>query len=247
MMSSPIPFTDAEQKKLPAHVAIIMDGNGRWAKKHAVKVALGHRQGVEALRDIIRFSSDIGIQALSLYAFSNENWSRSQEEVHALMQLLLRFFSSEIEELDQNQVHIRIIGDVDGLPLAQRRAVLQAQDQTKHNTGLKLNIALNYSSQKEIIHAVRALAQKVQQGELSFQDIDESLFEQYLYTAGLPMVDLLIRTSGEMRLSNFLLYQNTYAEFAFPTVLWPDFTKEDYVTILKDFPSRQRRFGARLE
>lgn len=238
-------FTPAQQQKLPRHVAIIMDGNGRWAKKNAVKVALGHQQGVEALRNIIRFSSDIRIEALSLYAFSTENWSRPKEEVGALMKLLLRFFTTEIDELDENQVCIRILGDVDALPPAQHQAVLEAQGRTANNKGLKLNIALNYGSQAEMLHAVKAISAKVAQGLITPEEITLTTLEDHLYTHHLPPVDLVIRTSAEQRLSNFLLYQSAYAELSFPAVLWPDFSQEDYIEELKKFTQRNRRFGAR--
>ncbi len=233
------------KEQLPRHVAIIMDGNGRWAKKNAVKVALGHRNGVEALRDVIRESSDLGIFALSIYAFSTENWTRSQEEVAALMQLLLEFFSSEIDELDEKNVVIRILGDVQGLPQPQRETVLKAMERTKDNTGLHLNIALNYGGRAELLHAVKTLGEKIKAGTLDPKDISLSDLEDALYTRGLPDVDLLIRTSGEMRLSNFLLYQCAYAEFLFPQVLWPDFTMDHYHEALRSYAGRERRFGGR--
>ena len=236
---------EAESIKLPRHVAIIMDGNGRWAKKHKAKAAFGHRSGVEALRGIIRESSDLGIEALSIYAFSTENWSRSPEEVGALMQLLLEFFASEIDELDQKQVCIRILGDIDGLPGPQREAVLNAQTRTQHNTGLKLNIALNYGGRAELVKACQELAALAAKGEIDPGQIDQQLLADHLYTHGLPDVDLLIRTSGEMRLSNFLLFQCAYAEFLFPEVLWPDFTVEHYHQALDAFAGRDRRFGGR--
>ncbi len=236
-----------ENTRLPRHVAIIMDGNGRWAKKNAVKVALGHRAGVEALRAVIRESSDIGIQALSLYAFSTENWTRDADEVGALMSLLLEFFASEIDELDEKNVVIRILGDKDGLPPRQREALYRAEARTGDNTGLCLNLAINYGGRAEIARAARLLAQKAAIGEISADQIDEAAVSDALYTRGLPDVDLLIRTSGEMRLSNFLLYQCAYAEFDFPGVLWPDFTIDDYHQALAAYASRDRRFGGRAK
>ena len=232
---------------LPRHVAIIMDGNGRWAKQHKIQVALGHRKGVEALRAIIRESSDLGIEALSLYAFSTENWRRSPQEVKALMDLLLEFFSSEIDELDEKNVCIRILGDKDGMPDRQRQALIDAETRTGKNTGLKLNIALNYGGRAELARAARLLAEKTVRGELRPEDIDEEALAGELYTRGLPDVDLLIRTSGEMRLSNFLLFQCAYAEFLFPTVLWPDFDLSDYHAALDAFARRDRRYGGRNE
>ena len=230
---------------LPRHVAVIMDGNGRWAKQHALRVALGHRKGVEALRAIIRESSDIGIEALSLYAFSTENWRRSPEEVEALMGLLLEYFTKEIDELDENRVCIRILGDKDGMPEKQRQALIKAEERTKNNTGLKLNIAINYGARAELARAARLLAEKALRGEIKPEEITEQALSDELYTKGLPDVDLLIRTSGEMRLSNFLLYQCAYAEFEFPTVLWPDFDLAAYHEALAAFAGRDRRFGGR--
>lgn len=232
-------------RALPRHVAIIMDGNGRWAKKHSIKIALGHRKGVETLRDIIRESSDLGIEVLTLYAFSTENWSRSPEEVAALMSLLLEFFVSEINELDEKNVRILILGDKNGLPAPQREALIKAEDRTKDNSGLKLNIAINYGSRAEIIRAVKLIAEKVANGELETDQIDDAVFSDALYTSGQPDVDLMIRTSGEQRLSNFLLWQCAYAEFTFPTVLWPDFTLAEYHAALDEYMHRDRRFGGR--
>ena len=233
------------ESALPRHVAIIMDGNGRWAKQHKIQVALGHRKGVEALRSIIRESSDLGIEALSLYAFSTENWKRSPQEVEALMALLLEFFTSEIDELDEKNVCIRILGDKDGMPPKQREALIRAEERTGKNTGLKLNIALNYGGRAELVRAARSLARKAAAGEMRPEDITEDTLAEELYTHGLPDVDLLIRTSGEMRLSNFLLYQCAYAEFYFPTVLWPDFRLSDYHRALEAYAHRDRRFGGR--
>ena len=230
---------------LPRHVAIIMDGNGRWAKQHKIQVALGHRKGVEALRAIIRESSDLGIEALSLYAFSTENWRRDAQEVSALMQLLLEYFTSEIDELNQKNVRIRILGDKDGMPPPQKKALYDAEALTKNNTGLQLNIAINYGGRAELTRAARALAEKAARGEISPDDITEETLAEELYTKGLPDVDLLIRTSGEMRLSNFLLYQCAYAEFLFPTVLWPDFGLPQYHEALDAYARRDRRFGGR--
>ncbi len=232
-------------EKLPRHVAIIMDGNGRWAKKHKLKVAMGHRQGTEALRSIIRESSDLGIEALSLYAFSTENWKREVQEVEALMGLILEFFASEIDELDEKNVCIRILGDKDGLPQRQRDVLYDAEERTGQNTGLKLNIAINYGGRAEIVRASQALAKKALAGEIKPEEIDEAMLAREMYTKDLPDVDLLIRTSGEMRLSNFLLYQCAYAEFLFPEVLWPDFDLAAYHEALHAFGNRERRFGGR--
>ena len=233
------------EQTLPRHVAIIMDGNGRWAKQHKIKVSLGHKQGVETLRAIIRESSDLGLDTLSLYAFSTENWKRSEQEVSALMALLLEYFSSEIDELDEKNVCIRILGDKDGLPAPQREAVIRAEERTQNNTGLHLLIAINYGGRQEIVRAAKILSEKVQRGEMKPEDITEAAFSDALYTAGRPDVDLLIRTSGEQRLSGFLLYQSAYAEFMFPSVLWPDFTIDDFHQALDAYAKRDRRFGGR--
>ena len=231
--------------RLPRHVAIIMDGNGRWAKQHKLSVSLGHRQGTETLREIIRHSDDLGIECLSLYAFSTENWNRSEEEVAALMQLILDFFASEIDELDEKGVRILILGEKDRLPAAQREVLLEAENRTGNNRGLRLNIAINYGGRAELVRAAQILARKAAGGELNPEEITEQMLADCLYTWGQPDVDLLIRTSGEMRLSNFLLYQNAYAEFVFPEKLWPDFTVADYDRALAAFAGRNRRFGGR--
>ena len=241
------PGEDGKVRPLPNHVAIIMDGNGRWAKKHRFSVSRGHRQGTETLREIIRHTDDLGISTLSLYAFSTENWHRAPEEVSALMQLILDFFASEIDELDEKQVRITILGDKAGLPEAQRRTLLKAEERTAGNTGLRLNIAINYGGRAELVKAARELAEMVRDGRLKPEEITEQTISDHLYTAGQPDVDLLIRTSGEMRLSNFLLYQNAYAEFLFPKTLWPDFTPADYDQALEAYRRRDRRFGGREE
>ena len=245
-MNTPL-YALIDLERLPKHVAIIMDGNGRWAKQHKLKVALGHRAGTEALREIIRNSSDIGIGALSLYAFSTENWGRPQAEVEALMQLILDFFHSEIDELDEKNVRITILGDKTGLPQKQCAALMEAETRTMDNTGLRLNIAINYGSRAELARAAQELARDVQNGLIKPEDITEEAFAKKLYTDGQPDVDLMIRTSGEMRLSNFLLWQCSYAEFVFPTVLWPDFDLKQYHECIAEFQGRKRRFGKREE
>ena len=233
--------------KLPRHVAIIMDGNGRWAKKHKLNVAMGHRQGVETLREIIRHTDDLKIQALTIYAFSTENWNRSKEEVGALMQLILDFFKSEIDELMEKNVRILILGEKDVFPEKQREVLIEAENRSAANTGLTLNICLNYGGRAELTRAAKSIAQDVKAGVLSLDDVDEQLISKRLYTANQPDVDLMIRTSGEMRLSNFLLWQCAYAEFLFPKVLWPDFSVQDYDEALLAYGGRERRFGGRLK
>jgi len=241
------PRTSDEFDKLPKHVAIIMDGNGRWAKKHKLSVSRGHRQGTENLREIIRHTDDLGIGALSLYAFSTENWNRSEEEVAALMQLILDFFASEIDELDAKNVRILIMGDKNGLPEKQRETLIEAENRTKTNTGLRLNIAVNYGGRAELALAAREIATLVRNGTMRETEITEQTISDHLYTRGQPDVDLLIRTSGEQRLSNFLLYQNAYAEFIFPATLWPDFSVHDYDEALDAFAHRERRYGGRAD
>ena len=233
--------------KLPRHVAIIMDGNGRWAKKHKLNVAMGHRQGVETLREVIRHTDDLGIEALTIYAFSTENWNRSKEEVGALMQLILDFFKSEIDELMEKSVRILILGEKDVFPEKQREVLIEAENRSAANTGLTLNICLNYGGRAELTRAAKSIAQDVKAGVLSLDDVDEQLISKRLYTANQPDVDLMIRTSGEMRLSNFLLWQCAYAEFLFPKVLWPDFSVQDYDEALLAYGGRERRFGGRLK
>ena len=233
--------------KLPRHVAIIMDGNGRWAKKHKLNVAMGHRQGVETLREIIRHTDDLKIEALTIYAFSTENWNRSKEEVAALMQLILDFFRSEIDELDEKNVRILILGEKSVFPDKQREVLIAAENRTADNTGLTLNICLNYGGRAEILRAAKSIAEDVQAGRLSLDSVNEQTISDRLYTATQPDVDLMIRTSGEMRLSNFLLYQCAYAEFLFPKVLWPDFTVQDYDEALLAYGGRERRFGGRIK
>ncbi len=240
-------YTDAElnefglvRKRIPRHVAIIMDGNGRWAKARGQMRSAGHRAGVNALRDIIRFSSDAGIEALTVYAFSTENKKRPPEEIGVLCGLLIEYFRKEIDELDENRVCIRCIGDLSWFPENVQEAVRNAEARTAKNEGLKLNIALNYGSQAEIIRAMQ-LASNVALAE--GRTPTQADFEANLYTAGLPEVDLLIRTSGEERISNFLLYQLAYAELYFTDVYWPDFTKELYWEALRDYAKRVRRFG----
>ena len=233
-------------EKLPAPVAIIMDGNGRWAKKKGKPRSFGHKAGVEALREIIKMSDELGIKALTVYAFSTENWKRSAEEVGALMGLLLEYFRRELEELNRKNVRIRILGDIDGMPKGtekQKAALHQAIEKTQTNTGLILNIAINYGGQQEIVRAAQSLARKVAQGLIRPEEITTEHMEAEMYTAGEPKVDLIIRTSGELRLSNFLLWQCAYAEFYITDTLWPDFDRKQYALALEAYAGRNRRFG----
>lgn len=230
-------------QKLPRHVGIIMDGNGRWAASRGMLRSSGHRAGVEALHDIVKASSDLGIEVLSLYAFSTENWKRPPAEVRVLMDLLVEFLGREIDELDANEVRIRFMGETDGISGKVTRAVRTALERTGDNTGLVMNIALNYGSRVEIVRAARQLAEEAKAGRLNPADITEEMFSARLYTAGLPDPDLVIRTSGELRLSNFMLYQCSYAEYCAPEVYWPDFTREEYKKVLLAYQARDRRFG----
>jgi undecaprenyl diphosphate synthase len=230
-------------KKVPRHVGIIMDGNGRWAKSHGMLRSSGHRAGVEALRDIVRASSDVGLEALSLYAFSTENWKRPPTEIRVLMELLVEFLGREIDELDANRVKIRFMGETDSISKRVTKAVEIARKRTENNTGLIMNVALNYGGRVEILRAARLLAQEAAQGRLNPEEIDEEQFASRLYTAGMPDLDLVVRTSGELRLSNFMLWQCSYAEFIAPDVYWPDFNREEYKKVLLAYQARDRRYG----
>ncbi len=230
-----------EKEALPKHVAIIMDGNGRWAKARKLPRSAGHRAGTDRLRGIIRLSSDLGLDSLTLYAFSTENWKRPKDEVGTLMALLIEYFTNEIDELSENNVRIRIIGAYEELAAPVRLVIERAMKRTERNTGLILNIALNYGSRAEILRAANlAMRQAREEGT---EEITAEMLERNLYTAGQPEVDLLIRTSGEQRLSNFLLYQISYAEFLFPEENWPDFSDEAYLNALRVYQKRSRRFG----
>ncbi|HML66944.1 MAG TPA: isoprenyl transferase [Clostridia bacterium] len=229
------------KEALPKHVAVIMDGNGRWAKAKKLSRSAGHRAGVDRLRGIIRLSSDLGITSLTLYAFSTENWKRPSDEVGTLMALLIEYFTKEIDELFANNVRIRIIGAYEEFAPTVRNVIERAMKRTENNTGLNLNIALNYGSRAEILRAANlAMRQAIAQGK---SEITADMLEQNLYTAGQPEVDLVIRTSGEQRFSNFLLYQISYAEFLFPKEYWPDFSDEAFIDALRVYQSRSRRFG----
>lgn len=229
--------------ELPKHVGIIMDGNGRWANQRGLARMFGHRQGVERLHGIIESSSRLGIEALSLYAFSTENWKRPKEEVSALMSLLLEYFGREIEALHANKVQIRAMGDISKFTDKVQGAIEAAMERTKDNEGLRLNIAVNYGSRDEMVRAIRSIAKKVCEGKLEAEEIGETVMMEHLYTAGLPDVDLIIRTGGEKRLSNFLLMQGAYAELVFVDAFWPDFTDERYFEALREFQLRTRRYG----
>ena len=229
---------------IPRHVAIIMDGNGRWATKRGLPRSAGHRAGMEALRDVITASSELGIEALTLYAFSTENWKRPRDEVGTLFSLVVEYFNREISELHEKGVRIRVLGDMSRVPQKARAALMRAEDITHDNSGLKLNLAINYGARAELVRAAKALAEDVSNGGMAPDAIDEAAVSSRLYTSGQPDVDLLIRTGGEMRLSNFLLYQSAYAELLFTDTLFPDFDKAHYLDAIREFQGRSRRFGA---
>jgi undecaprenyl diphosphate synthase len=228
---------------LPAHVAIIMDGNGRWAKKRLLNRINGHEKGSETVRSIVRTCRQIGISYLTLYAFSTENWQRPKTEVEALMALLKKFLQSERKEMMENNIRLRAIGQLDRLPAKVRQALDQTMAATRELTGMNLILALSYGGRAEIVRMVQEVAEKIKRGIIDPQAVNEKLISDHLYTRDIPDPDLLIRTSGEMRVSNFLLWQIAYTELFVTTTLWPDFSKEEFLQILKDFQVRVRRFG----
>ena len=230
-------------KKIPTHVAIIMDGNGRWAKKRNMPRVKGHYEGMQTVKKITKYASKLGIKYLTLYAFSTENWARPKEEVNYLMDLPEKMFTSFMPELMENNVKVEVIGVVEKLPENTRKAVEDAIEQTKNNTGLKLIFALNYGSKDEIVTAVKRIAQGIANNEYKVEEIDEQLISDNLFTKDTPDPDLLIRTSGEQRISNFLLWQIAYSEFIFTKVAWPDFVEEELYKALLEYQSRDRRFG----
>ncbi len=232
-----------DMSSLPVHVAIIMDGNGRWAKKRMLPRVAGHRAGMGKVKTIIRMSSDIGIRYLTLYAFSTENWKRPKEEVGALMGLLIEYLQKELDEMHEKNVIFNTIGDITKLPKEVIAVLENAREKTKNNTGMTLNIALNYGSRAEIAEAVRKIAGEVKDGGLAVEDINMQTISDHLETAGQPDPDFMIRTSGEERLSNYLLYQLAYAEFYFTPVYWPDFDEREYENALVEYQGRQRRYG----
>jgi undecaprenyl diphosphate synthase len=228
---------------LPAHVAIIMDGNGRWAKARGLPRIEGHRVGAESARVIIRAAGEAGIKYLTLYAFSVENWNRPKDEVDKLMKYLVHYLKTETPELNKNNVRLEVIGQIYRLPETVQEHLRKSIHILEKNNGLTLVMALSYGSRPEIIDAVRSIAAKVKQGRLDPAEIDESLFAQHLYTKSIPDPDLLIRTSGEMRISNFLLWQISYAELVVTSTLWPDFRKPQFFEALEEYTRRHRRFG----
>jgi undecaprenyl diphosphate synthase len=239
--------TDPRRDGLPRHVAIIMDGNGRWATQRGLSRVQGHRRGKESVREIVETAREVGIEVLTLYAFSTENWERPEREVGALMRLLRRYVRSELAKMMRHGIRLRAIGNLRRLPKEVLADLRSAEQQTRGNTAMTVQLAVSYGSREEIVGAARRLARKVRDGAIAPEDIDEESFSEALMTAGLPDPDLLIRTSGEMRLSNFLLWQAAYSELYVTDVLWPDFRRAEFLAALDEYARRERRFGKTAE
>lgn len=229
--------------RVPKHIAIIMDGNGRWAKKKGLPRTLGHKAGVEAIREIVKECNKLNIEYLTLYAFSTENWKRPKDEVNSLMKLLVEYLRNEFEELNRNNVIINSIGDIGKFPQICQDELISAYEKTKNNTGLELNLALNYGGRNEIVDTLKKINSDIEIGKLEPSEINEKTINNYIYTSGIPDPELIIRTSGELRLSNFLIWQGAYSELYFTDVLWPDFNANDLRKAIIDYQNRDRRFG----
>ncbi len=236
-----------DTERLPKHLAIIMDGNGRWAKQKGMMRIFGHENGSKSVKAVVEASARLGIENLTLYAFSTENWNRPQNEVKTLMKLLVSSLRKEMKSLIENNIRLHTIGNLDKLPKSVQKELLEVIEKTKNNTRMTLTVALSYGSREELAHAVKEISYKVKNNIISIGDIDELIINQHLYTQNLPDVDLLIRTSGEHRISNFLLWQIAYAELYFTDVLWPDFREEDLYMAIIDYQKRERRFGKTSE
>jgi undecaprenyl diphosphate synthase len=232
---------------LPKHLAIIMDGNGRWAKQKGLLRALGHESGTKSVKENIKTCAKLGIEFLTLYAFSTENWNRPKLEVETLMKILIRALKKELKTLQDNNIKLNAIGNLDKLPKSAQKELLDVMDKTKNNTRMTLTLALSYGSREEIVNAVRKISDKVKNNIISIESIDDSIINEHLYTRNLPEVDLLIRTSGEHRISNFLLWQIAYAELYFTDILWPDFKEQDLYEAIISYQKRERRFGKTSE
>jgi undecaprenyl diphosphate synthase len=232
-----------DKNNIPQHIAIIMDGNGRWAKERGLSRTAGHRRGIERLKDIVKAARELGIKVVTFFAFSTENWDRPKREVDLLMRYLNHFLDSEITQLHKNNVRLVVIGRDEPLPGYLQKKIKEAQQKTQANTGLTVVLALNYGARQEIIDAAKRFSDSVLRGEAKIKDLDPDTFSRYFYTAGLPDPDLLIRTSGEMRISNFLLWQLSYAELYFPKKYWPDFNSGDLEKAIREYQKRERRFG----
>ncbi|MDZ7796221.1 MAG: isoprenyl transferase [Candidatus Marinimicrobia bacterium] len=231
----------------PQHVAVIMDGNGRWAKKRGLPRMMGHNEGVKTVREIVTASAEAGIKYLTIYAFSKQNWNRPEDEVSSIMSLLLKTTKKEISELHRNNVRLKIIGDKNDLPAEARSVLDEGEELTKENSLLTLVVAISYGSRDEILRAVRDLTEEAARGDLKPEDIDKALFESRLDTCDIPDPDLIIRTSGEYRISNYLLWQSAYAEYYFAEEFWPDFHRQEYYRAIKTYMQRERRFGKTSE
>lgn len=236
-----------DMNNIPRHIAIIMDGNGRWAKAQGKVRTFGHQAGAETLKTIVRAANDLGVKVISAYAFSTENWKRPVTEVNFIMELLSRYLTNEIDEFNENNVQVRFIGSREGLPDIVKQKMDHAIAETKNNTGIILNLAINYGGQAEILHAVRSIAAEAAAGTLDVAQIDNQVVENHLYTAGLPAPDLLIRPGGDLRISNFLLWQIAYAEIWTTKVFWPEFTPDHLVEAILAYQGRERRFGGLVD
>lgn len=232
-----------DKENIPKHIAIIMDGNGRWAKRRKLPRTMGHKAGVETIRRVIKEAHILGIKYLTLYAFSTENWKRPDDEVSALMKLLVEYLRNELDELNRNGVVIKVLGDINKLPSDAKKEVNEAINRTKDNTGIVLNIAFNYGGRDEILRAVKMVSEDAKKGNINIEDINEETFIKYLYTNNTPDPDLIIRPSGEQRISNFLLWQCAYSEFWYSNVCWPDFKEEHLRKAIYDYQHRDRRYG----
>lgn len=228
---------------LPKHIAIIMDGNGRWAKKRGLQRNFGHREGMDRVIDIVESSKELGIKHLTLYAFSTENWKRPDAEINGLMKILVYFIRNQLDKLINNNVRINILGDIQRLPEVPRKEILRAIDKTKNNNDMVLNIAINYGGRDEIIYGIKDILKDYELGKIELGDIDDNLVSNYLYTKGQPDPDLVIRSSKDIRISNFLLYQIAYSEFYFTDTLWPDFNEQELYKAIIDYQNRNRRYG----
>ncbi len=231
------------KNNIPQHIAIIMDGNGRWAKKRNLPRVAGHKAGVETLRDVIERGGDLGVKHMTFYAFSTENWKRPEDEVKGLMNLLVAYLKSETKKLHENNIKINVIGDTSRLPKLAQNELKKSIDLTANNTSMTVHIALNYGARDEIVRAVKRISTDVKNGQLDVENIDDALISNNLYTAGTPDPDLMIRTSGEVRLSNFLLWQFAYTEFVFTDMYWPDFNGDALENAIEEYRNRHRRFG----
>jgi undecaprenyl diphosphate synthase len=232
-----------DKDNLPKHVAIIMDGNGRWAKSKGLPRTVGHREGIKRVKEIVRAAAEIGLQAITFYAFSAENWERPKTEVSALMRFFEHFLGGEVDELHKNNIRFLVIGRDEPIPISLQKKIREAELKTGANTGLTMVLAVNYGSRQEIVDAAKKFSGQVLRQEIGLDELDTNNFGNYLYTFGLPDPDMLIRTSGEMRISNFLLWQLSYAEFIFSKKCWPEFKRDDFLEAIEEYQKRERRFG----